>query len=200
MNAARRLPTQSTRAAFGTLVHAVLAAHRFPRRQAADRPARANNWPPSLSLKTPSQAAELAAEMIERFAASPRWPQIAAAKTVHRELEFLLAWPPGDTTGDGRYLQGFIDCLYQDASGGWHLVDYKTNDVAAADVPARSPNNTKCRCYVYALAVERVARPAAGRAGAPLPPPGRRAYIRLERRRPPPRHRTGERIDRHTGR
>ena len=35
--------------------------------------------------------------MIERFRGSKRWQEIAAAKTVHRELEFLLAWPPDGT-------------------------------------------------------------------------------------------------------
>ena len=98
--------------------------------------------------------AELATEMLERFVLSPRWAEIAAAKTVHRELEFLLAWPPGDTNGDGRYLQGFFDCLYQDAQGGWHLVDYKTNDVTAAEV-SREAQRYEMQILLYAMALER---------------------------------------------
>ena len=35
-------------------------------------------------------------EMVARFLASPRAAEIAAADEVHRELEFLLAWPPDD--------------------------------------------------------------------------------------------------------
>jgi ATP-dependent helicase/nuclease subunit A len=96
--------------------------------------------------------------MIERFARSPRWAAIAAAKSVHRELEFLLAWPLDgngtDGDGDGRYLQGFIDCLYQDAQEGWHLVDYKTNDVTAGEV-ASEAGRYEMQMLVYATALER---------------------------------------------
>ena len=112
---------------------------------------------------------------------------------VHREIEFLLAWPPDEptqTTAD--YLQGYIDCLYQDADGKWHLIDYKTNDVSAAacrDAAARY----EMQMYVYALAAERALGAVANRTGAPFPPPRRRACPPLERRGPPPRHRTGER-------
>ncbi|MEN6459098.1 MAG: UvrD-helicase domain-containing protein [Thermoguttaceae bacterium] len=105
-------------------------------------------------------------EMIERFVRSPRGAEIAAAKQVHRELEFLLAWPPlpshkaGDGTKNdiempGRYLQGFIDCLYQEAEGRWKLIDYKTNRVTAdslADVAAKY----EMQMLVYALAAETV--------------------------------------------
>jgi len=70
-------------------------------------------------------------DMIGRFLASPRAAQIAAAEEVHRELEFLLAWPPGNPQPGGRYLQGFIDCLYRDSTGQWRIVDYKTNRATA---------------------------------------------------------------------
>jgi ATP-dependent helicase/nuclease subunit A len=76
---------------------------------------------------------------------------------VHRELEFLLAWPPkgspGGTPNEGRYLQGFFDCVYQDTSGGWHLVDYKTNDVTAAKVPSVA-SQYEMQMLLYALALE----------------------------------------------
>jgi YD repeat-containing protein len=96
--------------------------------------------------------------MIERFRESPRWAEIAAAKVVHRELEFLLAWPPAgkgkDNGHSGRYLQGFFDCLYQDASGGWHLVDYKSNDTTVAKVPALA-DQYEMQMLLYATALER---------------------------------------------
>jgi len=79
-------------------------------------------------------------EMIERFLASPRAAEIAASRQVHRELEFLLAWPP-----EGHYLQGFIDCLYCDTAGQWRLVDYKSNR-ATADTLAAVAGRTRCRC------------------------------------------------------
>src|SRR6185295_5674311 len=55
---------------------------------------------------------------------------------------------------DGRYLQGYIDCLYQDAAGGWHLVDYKTNDIPTAAVP-KAAQQYEMQMVVYALAAER---------------------------------------------
>ncbi|HEY4232108.1 MAG TPA: UvrD-helicase domain-containing protein [Lacipirellulaceae bacterium] len=107
------------------------------------------------------QAANLARQMVERFANSPRWSQLAAATAVHREIEFLLAWPPDRVNGDGRFLQGYIDCLYQDDDGEWHLIDYKTNDISAAAC-ADAANRYEMQMVVYALAVERaLGRPPA---------------------------------------
>ncbi len=88
--------------------------------------------------------------MIARFAASPRGRQLASAKSLHREIEFLLAWPPNDS---GRYIRGFIDCLYQDAAGEWRIVDYKTNNISPAEVK-QVVQGYEMQLYVYAMAVE----------------------------------------------
>ena len=192
----------------GTLVHAVLAEIDFAnpgdiaglvRRHAVQH------------LPDGRAGAEEAIELIERFLASPRAAAIAAARQVHTELEFLLAWPGrgsgvggrGPEIGDRRsggggrgeevrdeaglqsakckmqsakckvqnadlslrspaldprppkYLQGFIDCLYEDAAGRWWLVDYKTNQVTAATV-ASTAAGYEMQMLVYALAVERI--------------------------------------------
>ena len=58
-------------------------------------------------------------------------------------------------TPSGRYLQGFIDCLYQDAVGQWHLIDYKTNQVSAANLSAAAVQY-EMQLGVYALAVEQI--------------------------------------------
>jgi ATP-dependent helicase/nuclease subunit A len=100
-------------------------------------------------------AANQASEMIERFLAAPLAKQLAKARTLHREVEFLLAWPLGETNRRGCFLRGFIDLIYQDADGRWHLVDYKTNHVTAADVSAVSERYA-LQLSVYALAAERV--------------------------------------------
>jgi ATP-dependent exoDNAse (exonuclease V) beta subunit len=73
---------------------------------------------------------------------------MAQAPAVHREIDFLLAWPPQ------RYFVGSIDCLYQDGRGDWHLVDYKTNDVTAEAVAAAA-KKYEMQLYVYAMAAER---------------------------------------------
>jgi hypothetical protein len=97
-------------------------------------------------------SAKLAAKMIARFTASARGRELAAAKSVHREIEFLLPWPPGDTTSE-RYIRGYIDCLYEDKAGAWRIVDYKTNDVRAANVEGET-KKYELQLYVYAMAAE----------------------------------------------
>ncbi|MBN2477277.1 MAG: UvrD-helicase domain-containing protein [Pirellulales bacterium] len=136
----------------GTLVHLALAeidfrnppdvpalVHRHARRQLLDD---------RVSLEEP-------VEIVARFLASSRAAEIAAARRVHAELEFLLAWPPGRKEPDGPYLQGFIDCLYRDAAGDWHLLDYKTNRVTEATVD-RVAAGYEMQMLLYALAVERI--------------------------------------------
>jgi ATP-dependent exoDNAse (exonuclease V) beta subunit len=99
------------------------------------------------------RTAATTSEMLSRFIQTPRWTEIVAARTVRRELEFLLAWPPEPAAGDGTYIQGYFDCLYQDTQGGWHLVDYKTNDISACDA-AREAARYEMQMLLYALAAE----------------------------------------------
>jgi ATP-dependent helicase/nuclease subunit A len=138
----------------GTLVHAVLEEIDFAApADVVDRVHRLAEQ--HLSGEERQQEQSLAVEMVERFAASPRAAQIAAAKEVHRELEFLLAWPPGGGQTDGRYLEGVIDCLYRDAEGAWRLVDYKTNQ-ATAETLAGKAAAYEMQMLVYGLAVETI--------------------------------------------
>jgi ATP-dependent exoDNAse (exonuclease V) beta subunit len=133
----------------GRLVHDVLARVDFGGKVASGDIAR---WCEHLAsqhvLLNAEEAAAEAREMLVRFAASPRAKRLAASRAIHREIEFLLAWPPHS------HLQGYIDCLYQDAEGGWRLVDYKTTKATTADV-ARLSQQYEMQMYVYALAAER---------------------------------------------
>jgi RecB family exonuclease len=52
-------------------------------------------------------------------------------------------------------LQGYIDCLYRDAAGAWHIVDYKTNRVSAAQV-ARAARQYEMQMLLYAVAAESI--------------------------------------------
>src|SRR5574340_149349 len=91
----------------GTLVHAVLAEVNF-----AD-PGDLAGLVHRHALRHLPDAHDALAEpieMIERFLGSPRAKELAAAPRLHRELEFLLAWPPGAPQRGGRYIEGFIDC------------------------------------------------------------------------------------------
>ena len=138
----------------GSLVHAVLAEVDFARPGAvADlvrRHAEEHLADAEHDLAEPI-------DMIERFLASPRAAQIAAAETTYRELEFLLAWPPeGDADQTrGRCLKGFIDCLYCDAAGQWRLIDYKTNRVTPETL-ATVAAQYESQMLLYALAAEQI--------------------------------------------
>lgn len=136
----------------GTLVHAVLADWDFRRPEELDALVRHHV---DQHVEGDARAAAEARQMLQRFAASDRAAAVAGARTVHRELEFLLAWPPNGT-GPGRgFIQGFLDCLYEDAQGAWHLLDYKTNRVETPGV-ARAAGHYEMQMLLYALAVEQV--------------------------------------------
>ena len=145
----------------GTLVHQTLARIDFVAVAKANDSSRQESIRAIVKRCAQSSAAaelfEPAADLIIQFLQSPRARQLADAKKIHRELEFLLAWPPGENAKDGRYLQGFIDCLYQDAAGGWHLLDYKTNQVSASGAASLAAQ-FELQLGVYALAVEQILR------------------------------------------
>jgi len=96
-----------------------------------------------------------AIKLIERFEKSPRAAELAAAAESHAELEFMLAWPPDGAATGAIYLAGFIDRLYRDQGGRWHVLDFKTNRVST-DTLARVAAEYEMQMLVYALAAERV--------------------------------------------
>jgi ATP-dependent helicase/nuclease subunit A len=133
----------------GTLVHAVLAKMEWGRQtDVAVEVTRHAEAQPGMS------DAEVAAavKMVGKLLQSERARQLAAARQVHTELEFLLAWKLPEV-----YLHGFIDCLYEDQDGNWRLLDYKTNNVSAASVPAAAAAY-EMQMLVYALAAEQSLR------------------------------------------
>jgi ATP-dependent helicase/nuclease subunit A len=94
-----------------------------------------------------------AATMLRAFLASPRSSAMASAKQLYREIEFLLAWPPEGSDPAPVFLQGFIDNLYCDSAGAWHLVDYKTNQVAPRTL-GKVAADYEMQMLLYALAAE----------------------------------------------
>jgi ATP-dependent helicase/nuclease subunit A len=137
---------------FGTLVHDVLGRIKFGD---ADEVAEwCEHLAPYHVVQNAAAAARSACEMIVRFASSARGGRLASAKMLHREVDFLLAWPLDQENPNGNYVQGAIDCLYEDGTGDWRLLDFKTNDVSAAEV-ARAAQRYELQLYVYAMAAER---------------------------------------------
>jgi ATP-dependent exoDNAse (exonuclease V) beta subunit len=134
---------------FGSLVHNVLQRVDFSKQ--FDRDA-IRGWcehlAPLYVYQDAAGAAKLAAELIGRLAESPRGLAMSRAPQLRREVEFLLNW-----TG-GRYLQGYIDAVYQGDDGKWRIVDYKSNEVSQSRI-ASEARRYEMQLYVYALAIER---------------------------------------------
>ncbi|MEX0678243.1 MAG: UvrD-helicase domain-containing protein [Pirellulales bacterium] len=136
----------------GTLVHAALAAIDFAApgdcRELVERIAE-QHLPDN-----PGEVDEAVA-MVERFVASERAREIVAAREAHAEVEFLLGWPPDGQDPGQIVLRGFIDRLYQDAAGRWHLLDFKTNRVSDKGIAAHAADY-EMQMLVYGLAAERI--------------------------------------------
>lgn len=79
----------------------------------------------------------------------------AATDSVRREVPFVYGLPADRTTrGDRVLVRGIIDC-YFDEPGGVVLLDYKTDAVGEADVPARV-EHYRPQIELYAQALEAI--------------------------------------------
>ena len=100
---------------------------------------------------------ELAGEAgraVASFAASKLGGKVSAADTVMREQEFSFVL-------QGVRIHGFIDLLFRDAGGKWHVVDHKTNRVDEENCEERMRGTYGLQMALYRLAVARAtgARP-----------------------------------------
>jgi ATP-dependent exoDNAse (exonuclease V) beta subunit len=93
--------------------------------------------------------------MIERFVASPRFAELAAAQEDHAEIEFLLRWPLAASAEPETLIGGYLDRLYRDARGNWHVLDFKTNRVGESGV-APLAAAYEMQMLVYGLATEQI--------------------------------------------
>lgn len=134
----------------GTLVHAVLERVTLT----GENPIAA--WCDALAplhvARHASEAATLAEELVSRFLKSDRFARVRSSRHMHREVEFLLPWPPGGTS-TGTYLQGYIDSVVEYDQRELGIMDYKTNRVDATSAAAAA-EPYRLQLYVYALAVE----------------------------------------------
>ncbi len=136
----------------GNLVHAVLERIDFAQ-PPTDLPELCEFLAPQHAEAYNPSSTHEAIRLIENFLQSPRAATLSRATQLHREVEFLLPWPFDQQPYEGRYLHGYIDCLYQDDSGDWHILDYKSNQVAAAEVP-QTAERYAMQMFVYSLACE----------------------------------------------
>lgn len=141
-------PDQAT--AMGSLVHAVMERIDF---------ANPANWDHLLSTSVANSRDRLnddalveARQMLARLMSSPLLAELATAKNVYREVEFAIRWP--DASGaQTAIIRGVIDLLYEDPTGGWHILDYKTNDfpARAADDQILAPYELQLGIYAQAV-------------------------------------------------
>lgn len=88
-------------------------------------------------------------QMLVALQAQPLWTALGQARTVHRELDFVMEFPPA-------ILRGQIDLVYEDAAGAWHIVDYKS-DRLGGQSPAEHAARYQLQVLLYAIAAGRCA-------------------------------------------
>jgi ATP-dependent helicase/nuclease subunit A len=133
-------------ALLGTLVHQAIRRWCFPGdpRCAALLQTAALN----AGLADPRERAhyvDTARELLARFKADPRWPELDSAER-HHEVPYVSSTSP---LGAG----GYLDVLYRVPSGQWRILDFKTDmlvDVAAADALVRGKYGRQLRRYLQA--------------------------------------------------
>jgi ATP-dependent helicase/nuclease subunit A len=118
------VPDQIPPYQFGTLVHKVLANWHWLNLAEDDRRERVRalairegvrpKWQPDVLMRIRA--------ILDRLVASPLYADLQAAPRRLHEVPFTLE-------DDEHQTHGVIDLLYQDSSGGWHVLDWKTDRV-----------------------------------------------------------------------
>jgi ATP-dependent exoDNAse (exonuclease V) beta subunit len=83
--------------------------------------------------------------MLDLFRRGDLFGRISSAKTVLRELAFVIRTSAGT-------LNGQIDLAFEDAGGAWRIVDYKSDRVTATELAGRA-ERYRLQMMVYALAL-----------------------------------------------
>lgn len=158
----------------GTLVHTVLE-HAEYGATADIRQSQLDRASVAAGLEPGGRIHALAADCLAAFFASPACRELGMAAQVHREIEFLLAWPlvfatpasvatgaflpAGSGESGGRHaaaprlISGTLDCLAQTAEGAWVVIDYKTSRVSSDKADADFLAEYDMQLAIYALAV-----------------------------------------------
>jgi ATP-dependent helicase/nuclease subunit A len=156
----------------GTLVHAVLERLDFRNPQEAqallERFSNFSASPIDASVRT------AAAACVANLVASPLGADLASARQIHREIDFLLRFllsgrvpqtgasrtPLIQSAGDDCNLEtqafvisGTIDCLFESADGSWTVLDYKTGVRERSTPAAELIAAYEIQLGLYALAV-----------------------------------------------
>jgi ATP-dependent helicase/nuclease subunit A len=145
-------PARAAALDLGTLVHAIAADLRW---DGTDDPSALARRHMERQLRADDALERHAAQMVARLLTMPIAKELATARERRAEIEFLLAWPPDGTKPRewSPILHGFIDMLFQDAAGDWHIVDFKTNRAKADEAPTVA-TQYEMQLMLYAIAAE----------------------------------------------
>jgi len=138
-------------ASLGTLVHAVLEKI-DPRQQPVPIEAILDGLLPAGEAGSTASLREAALARARVFVESDVCAEMARAKGLHREIEFLLGWPAGGNDPPETIIAGKIDCLLQTNDGRWLLLDYKTGQLPLTQ-PGAVIERYGLQLALYALAV-----------------------------------------------
>lgn len=94
----------------------------------------------------PGEYSAEAIRLARVFEASPLGRRAAAATKIAREWEFIVDI-------DGTFVRGSIDLWFEEPDGSITIVDYKTDDISAAETTARA-RTYKMQLAFYALALQ----------------------------------------------
>jgi ATP-dependent exoDNAse (exonuclease V) beta subunit len=132
-------PAGGDAAAFGALVHALLALPALPSKDGLRRAASTLGT----RLGLGENDARAAAELAEQVRGLPALTAVGEADVVYREVPFVVR-------AHGQLLDGRIDLAYR-VNGAWTVIDFKTARLASA-TEARARYGPQLRRYRTALA------------------------------------------------
>ncbi|QDU81648.1 ATP-dependent helicase/nuclease subunit A [Polystyrenella longa] len=141
----------------GDIVHAV--TERLQLDQDIDLTQEINRACEQLHVPVKEEVRQRAKTCLNAFVSSNLMEEWRTAREIHRELDFLLKWPPGktgETTKKGEepiLISGQIDCLFQTENGGWRMWDYKTG---IRSDKAYLLHHYRLQLTLYAAAVEQL--------------------------------------------
>lgn len=153
-------PRALTAAQRGTATHAFLQFVDFARTGSeAELTAEADRLLAEGRL-APAERDALDLPAVARLFRSSLGQRMCAAADVRREFRFQLLCPAADyfpaaAPEDELLLQGVVDCCFTEPDGSLTVVDYKTDRVAASEVPARAAHY-RGQLQAYARALETI--------------------------------------------
>ncbi|HLD50043.1 MAG TPA: UvrD-helicase domain-containing protein [bacterium] len=133
---------------FGTAVHKILEQLDFSARKGVEEPS-GRNWAGLIQeacAGMTQEKREEAAEIVKSFCSTPVFERLQGARKVYRELPFVI------NQRHGR-VEGVIDVLFQDGTGHWHVLDYKTS---VGDAAKAKEAGYELQIGIYAFAASKI--------------------------------------------